>query len=200
MGNNVIPEDDKKQGNRVVNVIPFLMIFAVFLQTVGLVVLLFEVRSLRADIGTFLAAGSSTVNSNEGLPAGASAPSFNLKDTGGKTVALSDPSGDERLLLIFTSPTCHYCDELYPELKKYTDSERSKGLAIRMLSLGTVAQNQEIKSKQGFNFTVLAATEKEFTDYKVPGTPFFVLINPNGQVVKAGSANNAEQIASFVGS
>jgi methylamine dehydrogenase accessory protein MauD len=200
MGNNVIPEDYKKQGNIVVNVIPFLLIFVVFLQTAGLVVLLFEVRSLRADIGILTTAGSSTVNSNEGLPAGANAPSFNLKDTGGKTVALSDSSVNGRLLLIFTSPTCHYCDELYPELKKYTDSELSKGLAIRMLSLGTVAQNQEIKSKQGFKFTILAATEKVFTDYRVPGTPFFVLINPNGQVVKAGSANNAEQIASFVGS
>jgi peroxiredoxin len=181
--------------------LPLLLIVLVILQSgVGLV-LLAEVRSLRQEVGALYSQAITTDSgaSTEGLSPGSAAPGFELIDTEGNTVSLDDYRA-ERVLLVFTSTSCQYCTALYPELQQFALSHGNDDLAVALLSFGSATENRSIKQEQHLAIDILTAGQEPFNAYRVPATPFLVLLDANRRVVKSGVANNAEQIESFVSS
>lgn len=170
-----------------------LLVLAVLLQSVVNLITLGEVRSLRA----VLTQVNRTTDLSVGLPAGTLAPNFTLKNTDGDYISLSDYL-DTHVLLMFSSPTCPYCVRLYPEIKRYVQELKPTNVIFIMLSLGTPQENQRVKREENFSFEVLHAERLQFTDYRIPGTPYFVLIDPNGKILETFTVNSAEELEKLV--
>ena len=92
------------------------------------------------------------VEAPEGLAVGSPAPGFTLPDTEGQEVSLADFAG-QRLLLVFASPHCPACREMYPRLKAF--SENRPDIRVVMVSQGTAEENRQLVEEQGFGFPVL---------------------------------------------
>lgn len=170
-----------------------LLVLAVLFQSVVNLITLNEVRSLR----TVLTQVNRTTDLSVGLPPGTLAPNFTLKNTDGDYISLSDYS-DARVLLMFSSPTCPYCVQLYPEIKRYVQELKSSNVIFIMLSLGTPEENQWVKLEEDFSFEILNVERLQFTDYRIPGTPYFVLIDPNGEIRATVMVNRAEELEKLV--
>jgi len=135
------------------------------------------------------------VESPEGLAVGSRAPAFTLTDTDGQEVSLADWSG-ERVLLVFSSPHCPACREMYPHLKAFSESRRD--IQVVMISNGTAEENRQLAAEQGFDFPVLGWEDGVAGEYRVPGTPFFYVIDGEGVIVSEGVASSLEQLEELV--
>ena len=135
---------------------------------------------------------------SEGLKVGTAAPSFALLDTSSEEIALDD-FGGQRILLVFSSTHCSACAEMYSYLRAF--SEGRKDVRVVMISLGPSEENRQLVEKQRFGFPVLTWDETVGQDYKVPGTPFFYVIEKGVIVGKgyAGSLATLEALADIPG-
>ena len=131
-----------------------------------------------------------------GLAEGSPAPAFTLSDPAGQAVSLADFAG-QRLLLVFASPHCPACREMYPHLKAF--SETHPDMRVVMVSNGTVEENRQLVEEQGFDFPVLGWEDDVAGAYRVPGTPFSYVIDGAGMVVNARFAGSLEQLEALVG-
>jgi methylamine dehydrogenase accessory protein MauD len=129
-----------------------------------------------------------------GLFPGTKAPDFSLQNSDRQLISLKDYSGNA-LLMMFSQVGCPYCDNMYSNIKNF--SEQHQHIQIIMVSMGTLEENKFLIENEKFSFTVLTADEAVFYDYHVPGTPFFMLIDENGMVVKHGFANSMEELESL---
>lgn len=169
-----------------------LVIFLIFQLAISLLILR-EVRIL----SSLQLTARNTTNITAGLPVGSKAPSFTLNNTDGREVSLSDFYG-RWVLLMFSSPSCRYCVNLYPEVKRYVDTLKPDDVTFVMLSTGTVSENKNIKIQEAFSFEILAVQNTQFIEYRIPGTPYFVLVSPDGIIKATQYAGSAEDIAAFV--
>ncbi|MBE3142003.1 MAG: TlpA family protein disulfide reductase [Thermoplasmata archaeon] len=147
---------------------------------------------------TVVAALSSSQGQPVGLAIGTSAPEFALVDTNGVDVSLIDYSG-HWVLLGFTSITCPVCKTTYPYIKKF--SEERSDIQVILISKGSAEENQQLVQEQGFHFPVLTIGDEPtgvILEYKVPGTPFFYLIDKSGVIRSVGFANTTDQIHALV--
>jgi len=119
----------------------------------------------------------------QGLPAGTRAPEFSLINTRGKAVSLKDFIG-QKILLMFSSPTCPFCIQLYADLKLL--QEQNPDVQIVMISEGSIEENKKLASEQGFSFPVLDWQDSVAIDYRVTGTPSFYVIDEEGIIVSSG--------------
>jgi methylamine dehydrogenase accessory protein MauD len=145
-----------------------------------------------------VAALSSSQGQSVGLEIGTSAPEFTLVDTNGENVSLKDYSG-HWVLLSFTSTTCPVCKTTYPYIKEF--SEERSNIQILLISKGSVEENQLLIQEQGFHFPVLTIGNEPtgaIVEYKVPGTPFFYLVDGEGIIRSVGFANTTDQIHALV--
>ncbi len=175
-----------------------MLIGMIMLLMVAITALFWRMNQLQSEVLAALAPLQGNVaNEEEGLAAGAQAPDFTLPDANGVMVSLSDYAG-KRILLGFSSVTCPACKNMYPHLKKY--SERDHDLQILLLSRGTQSENQALIAEQGFDFPVLQLQDEDalIFDYKVPGTPFFYVIDENGVIRNAGVANVVSHLETLV--
>lgn len=132
------------------------------------------------------------------LEPGTPAPAFAFPDTLGEDRSLADFAG-ERLLLVFSSPTCRYCAEFYPVLKAYSEEGDDASVPVVLLQIGsTPEENRSLREERGLPFEILAASADVFRAYEVPGTPFSVLLDESGMVVKTGTLNTLDQLRRFV--
>jgi peroxiredoxin len=166
-----------------------------FQSAVGLQVLR-EIRGLsgllREVVATKRAAPAS------GLQAGAPASAFQLTDSEGTQRSLEDYQG-RKTLLVFSSPTCSFCTEMYPRLGKLAEGEDGAGVQVLLLQRdSTPRQNEELKSRYELGFPVLAATDEIFQQYQVPGTPFAVLVDERGAVVRSRPGSSYESLRAVV--
>jgi len=130
------------------------------------------------------------------LAVGSPAPEFTLTDTEGRAVSLADFAG-QRLLLVFASPHCPACREMYPHLKAF--SENRPDIRVVMVSKGTAEENWRLVEEQGFGFPVLLWEDEVASEYRVPGTPFFYMVDGEGVIVNEGFAGSPEQLEALVG-
>lgn len=126
-----------------------------------------------------------------GLPSGTKAPSFTLPDLSGRSVLPEGLAGQE-VLLVFASPRCPACREMYPHLRAFAGKHPE--VAVVMVSLGTEEENREVAQEQGFTFPVLNGDEGMVAAYRVPGVPFFYVIDGEGIIVGSGFAETEEQL------
>ncbi len=130
-----------------------------------------------------------------GLEVGAEAPDFTLADAGGVPVALRDYAG-RRVLLVFAAPRCPACVTMYPHLRVF--SERREDVQVVMVSRGSAEENRRLVEEQGLGFPVLVWEEGMAQEYRVPGTPFFYVVDERGVIANKGFANTQEQLEALV--
>lgn len=180
--------------------LPSVLLAALLFQNVLSIMTLRELRMLAGNLTGPPGPAQGLTARPATLPPGTAAPEFGYLDTHERSVRLAD-FREQRVLLVFSSPQCPYCIELYPELKRFSESLEAADLALVLLQLGaTPEENRRLKSDQDFRFEILAADEAAFQDYRVPGTPFLVLVDETGGVVRGDTANTYQQIVKLISS
>ena len=123
--------------------------------------------------------GQSRINRN-GLPAGTSAPDFELPDLAGTLRSLASLRG-KRVLLVFSDPSCAPCQELTPSLTRLHERHRANGVEVVMVSKGDIDANRQKAEEHAVTFPVLLQRGAEVAkQYGSFATPVGYLIDEQG--------------------
>lgn len=116
-----------------------------------------------------------------GLPVNTQAPAFSLNGLGGEAMALHALVALRRLLiLIFTNPKCSPCQALMPDIAGW--QREYSGLAIVVISEGTVEENLTYSNSFGITQVLLQHKREVAEMYHAWGTPAGVLVQPDGTI------------------
>jgi peroxiredoxin len=127
----------------------------------------------------------------DGLPAGTEAPAFRLPRLDGGELSLEDYRG-QRVLLVFSDPSCGPCMGMLPELEQL--HRRMRDLAVVLISRGEIETNRTKVAGYGLTFPVVLQRQWEVSrDYGIFATPVGYLINEKGAIA-AGVATGADAI------
>jgi peroxiredoxin/uncharacterized membrane protein YphA (DoxX/SURF4 family) len=138
-----------------------------------------EARNLRRDLG---AAQRMAAGAPPGLPVGAPAPDFALERVDGETVTLEGlRSRGLPVLLVFASPWCGSCLDLFPNLRRWQQTLTQR-LTITLISSGTVHDNEVLFREHGLENVLLQQQSELIESYRIRGTPTAVLINVDGTI------------------
>jgi len=192
------PESDERPSSIL---LPLALVGCLLVQMVFTVFLWRDVRALREEFGLSLSiqdTGSTVTDSAcPGLEMDTDAPPLVLQDTDGDQITLTDYRG-RYVLLVFSSPDCPYCVEMYDGLNVYDQEFRSDDTAILLVSRSTEEQNQALKQDEGFSFPVLTATKDVFRSFSIRGTPTLVLVDKTGKIRACDVLLQVEEIVEFV--
>jgi peroxiredoxin len=128
------------------------------------------------------------------LPLGTAAPDFQLPDTDGKSVRLSDFNG-QPLLVIFLCNHCPFVQHLAGELAAFAREYQKKGLSIVGISSNDIAafpqdgpaKMKEEKAGRGYVFAYLFDDSQEVAKaYRAACTPDFYLFDAAHRLVYRG--------------
>jgi peroxiredoxin len=129
----------------------------------------------------------------DGLDAGTHAPNFELPDLNGQPRTLEEFRG-QRVLLVFSDPDCGPCQELGTYLVDTHRQGGEQGLAVVMISRGSVDANRAKAAEHGYPFPVLLQRGWEVSRaYAMFATPIAYLIDELG-VITSGVAVGAPAI------
>jgi thiol-disulfide isomerase/thioredoxin len=131
------------------------------------------------------------------LKVGIDAPDWELKDTNGATVKLSDLRG-KVVLMDFWATWCPPCREVMPKLQKMHTDLASKGLVV--LGMNTWEDNRskeatpestlkkvtDFLEKNKYTYRNIMGSDTVAKTYAVSGIPTFYLINHEGKIVHVG--------------
>lgn len=182
--------------------LPVLLVVAVVAQNFLSVKILQELATVREQMAGLMktvvaASAPGGARAPGSLAPGASAPAFAFPDTSGEERTLAEFAG-RKVLLVFSSPTCRFCAEFYPILKTFAEEPGAEPVEVVVLQIhSTPEQNRSLRKERGLPFEILAASAEVFMAYQVPGTPFSVLVDESGRVVKTGTVNTIEQLNHF---
>jgi peroxiredoxin/thiol-disulfide isomerase/thioredoxin/uncharacterized membrane protein YphA (DoxX/SURF4 family) len=133
----------------------------------------------------------------EGLPVGARAPDFELRDLEHGMVTLASLTETVRpLMLVFTDPGCGPCSALMPEVAMW-QREHHSALRIALISRGDLDANRALAREHALTDVMLDHAAEVSEGYGLTGTPGAVLIAPDGTVASPVHGG-AEAIASLV--
>src|SRR5438034_421776 len=136
----------------------------------------------------------------KGLAAGTAIEDFELPDLTGKTRSLSEFRG-RRLLVIYWSPDCGFCDMSAPELVQMHSALEENHTQLVLVSYGDAEANQKLAAEHGLNCTILllkdSAAEKYLSEevFKYCGTPSAYLLDEQGHVAQPLAAGITEVVA-----
>jgi peroxiredoxin len=111
------------------------------------------------------------------------APDFSLEDLEGKTVSLSDSSGQVRLI-DFWATWCAPCREEIPMLNELHGNYADRGLRILAISDESVELIREFVAENGVTYTNLVGTEEVVEEYGALGLPTAYLVDRDGRIVE----------------
>jgi methylamine dehydrogenase accessory protein MauD len=131
----------------------------------------------------------------KGLDEGIQAPTLSLKSLQGQVVSLQDFKGKE-VLLVFSSTTCAACKKFWPTLKQFRQTHPT--LDLIMVSRGAPEESQTMAQQENFDFPVLLWDDATAEAYKVPGTPYLVLVSDDQKVALAGFSNDLSRVESMI--
>jgi peroxiredoxin len=119
----------------------------------------------------------------EGLSPGTTAPSFELPELGGGRVALEQFRG-RRVLLVFFSAHCGYCEQMAPELAAMPLDGRDRLPVPLLIASSSPEAMRDFVAKQGLECSVLLQQNDEVSAaYKAIGTPTGYLIDEEGTLI-----------------
>ncbi len=114
-----------------------------------------------------------------GIPAGTVLNDFALPSLEGATVRLSQRKG-RRLLLVFVSPGCAFCESFLEELGKLRKSGAARDPMPLFVSRGSREENRALFERHGVTAEVLLQEDAEVSSlYRIPGTPAGFLVDEN---------------------
>jgi peroxiredoxin/uncharacterized membrane protein YphA (DoxX/SURF4 family) len=117
-----------------------------------------------------------------GLPVGADAPDFSVINMNGQAVTLEDLRAPGRpVLLMFTSPGCGPCSEIFPSLRRWQQA-LSNQLTIALISTGSIESNMPLIEKYGFENLFVEDKLSVSQPYRVRGTPSALLVTADGKI------------------
>jgi peroxiredoxin len=119
----------------------------------------------------------------KGLDAGTTAPAFELPELHGGQVSLEQFRG-RRVLLVFFSSHCAYCDLMAPELARLPLDGRD-GLPVPLVIMAaTTEEIRKFVAKHRIRCSVLLQEAGEVAaPYKASGTPSGYLIDEEGTLI-----------------
>ena len=116
------------------------------------------------------------------MKAGTPAPNFRLPGLDGSELALEDLRG-QRVLLVFSSPTCGPCNTLAPQLEKF--HRQHPDMSVVMISRGEPGENRAKVKEHDLTFQVVLQQQWEISRrYAMFGTPAAYIINEAGLIAK----------------
>lgn len=124
----------------------------------------------------------------ESLKVGQKAPNFSAQTLQGQTLTLANYAG-RRTAFVFVSPHCKPCQEELPHLRELSSKARDFGTELVLVSDEGEETTGPFAEGVVDGLTVLVAPRGRnplFTDYKVPGTPSFYLLDAHGKVHGTG--------------
>ena len=109
------------------------------------------------------------------------APPVRLRDLDGNIVELAEFRGLPTLA-VFWQPSCHFCQELLPELKALENSRAQSRAQLLLISTGTSEENTRL----GMRSPVLLARDfSAGSAFGVSGTPSAVLLDAEGRIASS---------------
>ncbi|MHB8730884.1 MAG: MauE/DoxX family redox-associated membrane protein [bacterium] len=134
-----------------------------------------------------------------GLPVGAPAPAFSLRDLAGTVTDLPGLLALGRpLLLLFVHPRCGPCEALLPEIAQWQRAADG-ALTLPLISEGSLKQNRAMAEKHGLTAVLRQRASEVGTAYQAFGTPSAVLVQSDGTIASP-VAGGADAIRALVGS
>lgn len=109
------------------------------------------------------------------------APDFSYYSYSGQKVTLNQYKG-RVILLDFWESWCGYCLNALPEINKFYDDYRNKGVEVIGISTENKKQVKKIISYNKLNYINIFADVAILKDYKVSARPTYVLINKTGKI------------------
>ncbi len=127
----------------------------------------------------------------EGLPRGAKAPDFSLKDLSGKTFKLSANKG-KVVFINFFATWCPPCRREFPEVIKLNEKWAKKGVKVISVSVDdqrTISRVKPFAEDNKAKHQVLSGTEagaifNKYANDPRAGIPMNFVIGKDGKVVK----------------
>jgi peroxiredoxin len=134
----------------------------------------------------------------QGLPVGAEAPAFELPDLAGQRMSLGAWPG-RRMLLIFFSPHCGFCQQMVPDLAALSaDGADGRPLPV-VITAGDEATNRAWVTEHGVAAPVLLQGETDVAArYQAYGTPTGYLIDEAGRIA-SGLAVGSQALLTLAG-
>ena len=143
---------------------------------------------------TPLSGGVPMIEGIKALEAGAAAPDFAIRDTGGKVFNFAEEKGKAPSVLVFWSIFCEPCRIEMPIVQRLYDKHKDAGLSVLSIALdGEPLKNSIVGfvRQEGYTFRVLIdeLDDKEMfkaaDPYGVGGTPTIFLVDRAGKVAFA---------------
>ncbi len=129
---------------------------------------------------------------DEGPALGEAPPPEDTTDAEGRSVRVGGPG--EAQLLLFVSPGCHLCEQVLPSLPAVARAHELKPYV-----LADVDAEETVSQYERRRLAVRVASAQEIVSrYRVPGTPYVVVLDALGVVRAKGTVNNLEQLEGLV--
>ncbi|MDQ4095524.1 MAG: methylamine dehydrogenase accessory protein MauD [Actinomycetota bacterium] len=159
------------------------------------VVLCFVVVALARQIGTLhlrMGPRGALEMDDEGPPLHEAPPAVDALSLNDQPVSIGGPGHAQ--LLLFISPGCHLCEAVLPSLRAVSEMGDMMPLVI------TDADVHETRTSYGDRRlgAPVVPSQKVAQEYRVPGTPYVVILDDMGVVRAKGSVNNLEQMEGLV--
>jgi peroxiredoxin len=131
-----------------------------------------------------------------GLPVGALAPKFTVRDLDGATFTLDDLlARGLPVALVFGSPGCGPCSTLEPELPRWREA-LSDTVTIGLVGIGTYQRVDEVQTRTGMSIEEIYDRHPELAQendelgvvlgsYWLKATPAAVILTPDGTIASA---------------
>lgn len=161
------------------------------------IILCFVVVSLARQIGTLhlrLGPRGALEIDDEGPPLGEAPVVTDVTRADGSTQSIGGP-GTGRVLL-FVSPTCHVCEQVIPSIGV---AAKAKDMEAVVISDTDPLETRHTFGKRRLDVPV-ASGQELIAKYRVPGTPYVVVLDALGVVRAKGTINNLEQLEGLLDS
>ncbi len=141
-----------------------------------------------------------SLTASQMLELGTSAPQFNLPDTAGKQVNLSDFKDTPALLVIFMCNHCPFVKHVLDKMVELVKGYQKKGVAVVAINSNDVDNYPDdrpemmakIAKKTGFTFPYLYdETQKAARAYRAACTPDFFLFDAGRKLVYRGQLDDS---------
>jgi len=147
-----------------------------------LAVVLVQLRAENRQLATDLNVAAKLASSAPpGLPVGAHAPEFALQSMDGEQVTLAALRARTPVLLVFASPYCPSCTEVFPAIRRWEQTLQQR-LRIAVVTSGSAKENESLRKEHGLQTVLLQEDREMIVSYRIRSTPTAVLITSEGRI------------------